>query len=562
MRALFGGTAADYVVTIGPSGVLHVAPARLTFWTARTGGVQVTDLLLDGAPVTSITVPVNGAVPSFEGPDGVVQLWADAGGDDRVLLAAQGRPGTPGLNADGTTAEAAMTAVDSDPDSTYRQQQDARLTSSYVGATVMRGTGIDLTGATDSTTAAQALIDAAGVGASVYFPPGILAANELTPLNGQTWWGPGTIRRRASAGNTSVITADDLEDWTLDGPTIDGGKLGGATATSASAVLLNRASACKVTSATTFQNCPTNNAALEIHGGVNNKVDWPTFRNVGYGVIIGLGNGETDECDGNAAFGIFDGVDLNPIFVTENIASVAATPVGRVLNTTVGGVFRNWGDAGIEIGSGCRGATVPFAHMDGGGAGATGLLIRDADDVSVGTLTILNVGAGGSGDGVSINPFNDVSHRINLGAPTVRGSGRYGLFVNQPLHGSTYNADHISDSGAADLEEVVSPWTAPTLLNSWVNFGGAFDVAGYQRRNGRGYLRGAVKNGTVGYGTPILQFPNGFKPAGPKDFIVYTDDGGTDTPARLYLDSTGELHLIAGGNERVMLDLDFDLLPT
>lgn len=93
-RATFGDTAADYVVTVAPGGVLRVGAAELTFWSAKTGGTQHTDLLLNGSPVTSIPVPEDGSIPEFQGPDGVTVLWADAGGS-RVRMDPQSFPGGP-----------------------------------------------------------------------------------------------------------------------------------------------------------------------------------------------------------------------------------------------------------------------------------------------------------------------------------------------------------------------------------------------------------------------------------------------------------------------------------
>ncbi|WP_133059408.1 hypothetical protein [Nocardioides sp. PD653-B2] len=94
-------------------------------WTAETGGSQVTDLMLGGVPVTSIPVGTNGAVPTFQGPDGVYSLWAD-GGSDRSRLDAVGSI----LEAAAGVTDGLLTAVDADPESDFRTQQDARLNAS------------------------------------------------------------------------------------------------------------------------------------------------------------------------------------------------------------------------------------------------------------------------------------------------------------------------------------------------------------------------------------------------------------------------------------------------
>lgn len=88
-RVRAGGTTSDFVyTTVG--GVIRVASATLTIWSAETGGTQLTDLLLDGNPVTTIPVPSTGQVPDFDLPDGAYDAWASAdGGATRVKLAVQ-----------------------------------------------------------------------------------------------------------------------------------------------------------------------------------------------------------------------------------------------------------------------------------------------------------------------------------------------------------------------------------------------------------------------------------------------------------------------------------------
>lgn len=69
----------------------------------------------------------------------------------------------------------------------------------------------------------------------------------------------------------------------------------------------------------------------------------------------------------------------------------------------------------------------------------------------------------------------------------------------------------------------VPAWTAPTFTNAWVNYdaGVTFTVAGYYRApSGRVYLKGLVKDGTVGGGTPIFTLPVGCRP--PKEHIFAT----------------------------------------
>ncbi|MGX1514996.1 right-handed parallel beta-helix repeat-containing protein [Streptomyces collinus] len=89
MRYEFGRGIADYVVR-PTDGLWSVAPgAVLTFWSAADGGTQYTDLQdALSTPITQVTADDQGLVPTFYGPDGVVGMWADAGGVSRAWMEA------------------------------------------------------------------------------------------------------------------------------------------------------------------------------------------------------------------------------------------------------------------------------------------------------------------------------------------------------------------------------------------------------------------------------------------------------------------------------------------
>lgn len=53
-------------------------------------------------------------------------------------------------------------------------------------------------------------------------------------------------------------------------------------------------------------------------------------------------------------------------------------------------------------------------------------------------------------------------------------------------------------------------WIAPTLLNSWVNYGAPFATAGYTKVGPVVYLKGLVKTGAQG--TTIFTLPGGYRP--------------------------------------------------
>ena len=57
-------------------------------------------------------------------------------------------------------------------------------------------------------------------------------------------------------------------------------------------------------------------------------------------------------------------------------------------------------------------------------------------------------------------------------------------------------------------------WIAPTLVNSWVNYGAGFHSAGYYKDPlGVVHIRGLIKDGTVTIGTTLFTLPVGYRPS-------------------------------------------------
>lgn len=79
-------------------------------------------------------------------------------------------------------------------------------------------------------------------------------------------------------------------------------------------------------------------------------------------------------------------------------------------------------------------------------------------------------------------------------------------------------------------------WFAPTLLNSWVVFGGSNMDPGYRKEGDTVQLRGLVKNGTVGAGTPIFVLPEFYRPSDELIFAVLSND------------ALGQVRIDASGN--------------
>ena len=90
-------------------------------------------------------------------------------------------------------------------------------------------------------------------------------------------------------------------------------------------------------------------------------------------------------------------------------------------------------------------------------------------------------------------------------------------------------------------------WIAPTLLNSWVDFGSGDQPSGYMKDHlGFVHLRGLVKTGTVG--SPIFNLPAGYRPAKDENFPTISNGA----LGRLKINGTtatvGDVIPVAGSN--------------
>lgn len=95
----------------------------------------------------------------------------------------------------------------------------------------------------------------------------------------------------------------------------------------------------------------------------------------------------------------------------------------------------------------------------------------------------------------------------------------------------------------------VEPWNAPTLINSWVNFGAGFNPAGYFKDPfGVVHLRGTVKSGTVG--NDIFILPAGYRPAN-TEILACVSNGVLGI---IEVSSGGNVNATAGNNTYFSLD--------
>ena len=104
----------------------------------------------------------------------------------------------------------------------------------------------------------------------------------------------------------------------------------------------------------------------------------------------------------------------------------------------------------------------------------------------------------------------------------------------------------------AVLTTVPVPWTAPTLLNSWVNFDPVnFTPAGYMRDSaGNVRLRGLIKNGVSTAGTTLFVLPAGFRPSRVSIFAVSSNDAFGE----VRVDASGNVNINVGSSSWIALD--------
>lgn len=104
-----------------------------------------------------------------------------------------------------------------------------------------------------------------------------------------------------------------------------------------------------------------------------------------------------------------------------------------------------------------------------------------------------------------------------------KSDGTNGLYVNN------------AELNILNAESVKSP----TLLNSWTNYGGDYDTAGYYKDKDRVFLQGLIKGGTVG--AVAFTLPVGYRPAKRKIFVV----NANNTFGRVDVLSNGNVYIDA-----------------
>jgi len=108
----------------------------------------------------------------------------------------------------------------------------------------------------------------------------------------------------------------------------------------------------------------------------------------------------------------------------------------------------------------------------------------------------------------------------------------------------------IDELGVEKAAAAQEAWIAPTLLNSWVNYGGG-EAPAYYCKDGLGWVHvvGLVKNGTIGLS--FFTLPVGYRPPYLRRFAGVSNDAF----AYLYVTTAGNVIAYSGSSVWVGLDV-------
>jgi hypothetical protein len=127
---------------------------------------------------------------------------------------------------------------------------------------------------------------------------------------------------------------------------------------------------------------------------------------------------------------------------------------------------------------------------------------------------------------------------------------RSGKIVDAEILGDTQitTAGDVTISGDVTLTGTTviteEGWTAPSLQNSWVDYGSGYQGTRYRKdSNGTRHIEGMIKSGTTTAGTLIFTLPAGWRPAAHLWFSIPVSGG---TAADMEIRSDGQVIAGAG----------------
>lgn len=249
-----------------------------------------------------------------------------------------------------------------------------------------------------------------------------------------------------------------------------------------------------------------------------------------------------------------------------------ATNGGEVTEVTITSLWAsNCAGNGVNIGGNVRGVslTAPRVIINQ----KHGIAISGGEDITISNPQVLSnsqegsnlydgisIGAGVSGwsivggvcgaGGILITNYQRAGIRVAAGA-----SDRY-IITGVNLDGNV--SAGLIDLGTGAYKCITAnmghnqTFTAPTLLNSWVNNGGTYDTAGYFKdADGFVHLKGSIKSGVIP--SAVFSLPAGYTPALDKIFSTISG-AGASVQASIAVKSGGQVEILSGDNAYLTLD--------
>lgn len=141
------------------------------------------------------------------------------------------------------------------------------------------------------------------------------------------------------------------------------------------------------------------------------------------------------------------------------------------------------------------------------------------------------------------NPTGTIGTALTEATVAEAGTGTNGqTFMKDNLETIGNKIRFLADTGSSGE----TAWTAPSLLNSWVNLGGASQTAGYYLDlvTGRVWLRGEIKSGTTTVDTTLFVLASGYRPTATEKFVTVSNLA----VAGVYVDTSGNVKILFGAS--------------
>lgn len=141
-----------------------------------------------------------------------------------------------------------------------------------------------------------------------------------------------------------------------------------------------------------------------------------------------------------------------------------------------------------------------------------------------------------AGDLVDIRLYPDAAVTLSQSYPG-------NVWLTKLVIRKIYSGGIPGGSGSPDI-----PWTAPALINGWINYAGAFAATAYRRIGGVVYIKGLVKSGTAN--TVIFNLPAGCRPT---EQLIFTGYSGVGA-ARIDVAPNGQVNQATGSQDYLSLN--------